>query len=255
MGTINTAFNLITSALDADQSALDIVSNNVANANTTGYTREVAVFQETSPIDINGVQYGTGVAQTGPISIRDRVLEQRLTQQQQQASASGSRLSALDTLQALFTPVSGASGSTAGDIGSDLTSFFGAFASLESNPTNNALRQQVLSTASTLAGDISNTAASIGSQRTALDQEASGVTSQVNALTTAIAQLNQQIQSSASGSDAGTLEDQREQDISQLSQLIGINQVTTENDGLSITTTSGQLLSRNRQAFSSPPDR
>jgi flagellar hook-associated protein 1 FlgK len=38
------------------------------------------------------------------------------------------------------------------------------------------------------------------------------------------------------------LEDQRQQDLSQLSQLIGINQVTTENNGLSITTTSGQLL-------------
>jgi flagellar hook-associated protein 1 FlgK len=42
--------------------------------------------------------------------------------------------------------------------------------------------------------------------------------------------------------DAGTLEDQRQEDISQLSQLIGINQITTENNGLAITTTSGQLL-------------
>lgn len=248
MGTINSAFSLITSALDADQSALDVVSNNVANANTTGYTREVAVFEETQPITINGVQYGTGVAQTGPVSVRDRVLEQRLAQQQQQASASGSRLSALDTLQALFTPVSGASGSTAGDIGSDLTSFFSSFSSLESNPTNNALRQQVLSTASTLAGDISNTAASLNSQRSALDQEAAGVTSQVNTLTTAIAQLNQEIQSNA-GVGSGTLEDQRQQDISQLSQLIGINQVTTENNGLSITTTSGQLLVSQAASF------
>jgi flagellar hook-associated protein 1 FlgK len=42
--------------------------------------------------------------------------------------------------------------------------------------------------------------------------------------------------------DAGTLEDQRQQDLSQLSQLIGINQITTGNNGLAITTTSGQLL-------------
>ena len=50
------------------------------------------------------------------------------------------------------------------------------------------------------------------------------------------------IQSVSAGGDAGTLEDQRTQDIAQLSRLVGINQVTTENDGLSITTTSGQLL-------------
>jgi flagellar hook-associated protein 1 FlgK len=54
--------------------------------------------------------------------------------------------------------------------------------------------------------------------------------------------LNQQIQSTSPDADAGTLEDQRQQDLSQLSQLVGINQVTTENNGLSITTTSGQLL-------------
>ena len=242
MATISSALSLISQALDANQGALSIVANNVANATTAGYTREVPSFHENSPVVIDGVSYGTGVTETGPSSVRDNVLEQRLAQQQQLASASGSRLAALNTLQALFTPASGSSTSTAGDIGSDITSFFSSFSSLEANPTNNALRQQVLSSATTLAGDISNAAASLNSQQSALDQEASGVTSQVNTLTTAIAQLNQQIQSTAPNEDAGTLSDQRQQDISQLSQLIGINQVTTENNGLSITTTSGQLL-------------
>jgi flagellar hook-associated protein 1 FlgK len=242
MGTINSAFSLISQGLDADQSALSIVANNVANANTAGYTREIPNWQENQPIEINGVSYGEGVTETGATSVRDNVLEERLNQQQQLASASGSRLTALNSVQALFTPDSGSSSSTAGDIGSDLTSFFSSFSSLEANPTDNALRQSVLSTAKTLAGDVSNAAASLNSQSSALDQEAAGVTSQVNSLTSAIAQLNQQIQSTSPTSDAGTLEDQRQQDLSQLSQLIGINQVTTENNGLSITTASGQLL-------------
>jgi flagellar hook-associated protein 1 FlgK len=158
------------------------------------------------------------------------------------ASASGSRLTALNTLEALFPPDSGSSGSKAGDIGSDITNFFNSFSSLETNPTDNALRQNVLSTAGILSGDISNAAASLNSQRTALDQETAGVTSQVNALTSAIAQLNQQIMTNSPNGDAGTLEDQRQQDLGQLSQLIGINQITAENNGLAITTTSGQLL-------------
>jgi flagellar hook-associated protein 1 FlgK len=69
-----------------------------------------------------------------------------------------------------------------------------------------------------------------------------GIVSQVNATTEALAKLNLQIQSLPPGTDAGTLEDQRQQDLLQLSQLIGINQVTTENNGIAITTTSGQLL-------------
>jgi flagellar hook-associated protein 1 FlgK len=249
MGTINSAFSIISGALDADQEALNVVANNVANANTPGYTEETPNWQENQPLNVGGVSYGQGVTETGATSERDKVLEARLDQQQQLASASGSRLTALNTLQALFTPDSGSSSATAGDIGSDITSFFDSFSSLEANPTDNALRQSVLSTAGMLAGDVSNAAASLNSQRSALDQEAAGVTSQVNSLTSAIAQLNQQIQTTSPNADAGTLEDQRQNDLSQLSQLIGINQITTENNGLAITTTSGALLVSGNSSF------
>jgi flagellar hook-associated protein 1 len=250
MGTISSALNLIAGALDANQGALDIVANNVANANTTGYTREVPNWQENPPVVINGTAYGEGVTMTGPTAVRDSVLEQRLNQQQQLASSSGAQLAALNTLQALFTPNSGSSSAGAGDIGGDLTGFFSSFSSLEANPTNAALRQQVLSSAAVLAGDVSSAAASLNQQQSALDQEAAGVTTQVNALTTSIAQLNQQIQTIGATGDASALQDQRQQDLNQLSQLIGINEVKTENNGLSVTTTSGQLLVSQAASFS-----
>ena len=147
MGTINAALRMMSGALDADQQALNVVANNVANANTPGYTVEKPDWQQNQPITIGGISYGQGVTETGATSQRDRVLVERLDQQKQLASASGSRLTALNTLQALFTPDSGSSSSRAGDIGSDITSFFDSFSSLEANPTDNALRQNVLSTA------------------------------------------------------------------------------------------------------------
>jgi flagellar hook-associated protein 1 FlgK len=241
LGTINSALSIVSQALDADQQALNVVANNVANVNTPGYTVETPNWQENQPLNIDGVTIGQGVTETGATSERDRVLESRLDQQQQLASSSGSRLTALNTLQALFTPAS-SSTSTAGNIGSDITNFFDTFSKLEANPTSNSDRQAVLSAAKTLSGDISNAAASLDSQRSALNQESAGVTSQVNSLTSAIAQVNQQIMTTSPNADAGTLEDQRQEDISQLSQLIGINQITTENNGLAITTTSGALL-------------
>jgi flagellar hook-associated protein 1 FlgK len=242
MGTISSAFSIIAQALDADQQALNVVANNVANANTPGYTKETPDWQENQPLDQNGNLIGQGVTETGATSQRDRVLESRLDQQQQLAASTSSRLTSLNTLQALFTPDSGTASSKAGDIGSDITSFFNSFSSLEANSTDNSLRQAVLSSAGTLAGDISNAAASLNEQRSALDQETAGVAGQVNSLTSAIAQLNVQIQTTSPNADAGTLEDQRQQDLSQLSQLVGINQITAENNGLAITTTSGQLL-------------
>jgi len=240
MGTINSALYLITGALDADQVALNVTSNNVANASNESYTREVPNWQENQPISINGVAYGTGVTVTGGVSQRDRVLNQRLDQQQQLGAASTSLLTALTTLQSNFTPAS--SSSSTGDIGTDITNFFDAYTQLESDPTSNPLRQQILSSATTLAGDISGIAASLNAQQTSLDQSATTVVEQVNALTQSLAQVNQQIQSTSPNQDAGILEDQRQADLSQLSQLIGINQVTTESNGLSITTTGGQLL-------------
>jgi flagellar hook-associated protein 1 len=249
MGTINSAMSLMGGALEADQEALSIVANNVANANTPGYAQERPNWEENTPIRIGNLSAGDGVTEAGATSLRDRVLEERLNQQQQLASASGTRLTALNNIQALFTPDSGSTSATAGDIGSGITSFFDSFSSLESDPTNNALREQVLSSASTLAGDISGAASSLNQQSAALDQDAQSVVGQVNSLTSSIAQLNLEIQSTSPDEDAGTLEDQRQQDLSQLSQLIGINQVTTENNGLSITTTSGQLLISEGQSF------
>jgi len=242
MGTISSAFSIISQALDADQQALNVVANNVANANTPGYTEETPDWQENQPLNQYGNLIGQGVSETGATSQRDRVLQSRLDQQQQLSASTGSRLTSLNTLQALFTPDSGSSSSKAGDIGSDIASFFNSFSSLEANSTDNSLRQSVLSSAGTLAGDISNAAASLNEQRSALDQETAGVAGQVNSLTSAIAQLNVQIQTTSPTGDAGTLEDQRQYDLSQLSQLVGINQITSENNGLAITTTSGLLL-------------
>ncbi len=94
MGTINSALSVMAGALDADQEALNVVANNVANANTTGYTEEKPDWQESSPISVGGVLVGDGVTETGATSQRDRVLEERLDQQQQMASASSTRLTA-----------------------------------------------------------------------------------------------------------------------------------------------------------------
>jgi flagellar hook-associated protein 1 FlgK len=247
MGTISSAINLITAALDADQAALNVTSNNVANASNESYAREVPNWSENQPIYINGVSYGQGVTVTGGISQRDRVLEQRLQQQTQLGASSSSLLGALTTLQANFAPASGTS--TTGTIGADITNFFSDYTQLESEPTSNPLRQQILSDATTLAGDISSTAASINAQQTSLDQSASTVVTEVNALTTSLAKVDQQIQSLSPNQDAGALEDQRQADLGQLSQLIGVNQISTEKNGVSITTTGGQLLTSEGSSY------
>ena len=226
--------------LDLNTREIQLTATNMANSSNSTYTREVPNWVENQPAFVNNQQIVTGVTVTGGVSQRDRVLNQRLDQQQQLGSASTALLNALTTVQGIFAPASGSS--TTGDIGTDITNFFDSYTQLESSPASNALRQQVLSSATTLASSISGAATSLNGQQASLDQSTLTVVQQVNSLTTSLAKVNQQIQSTSPNRDAGVLEDQRQADLSQLSQLIGINQVTTENTGLSITTTSGQLL-------------
>lgn len=253
MATLNTAFNIATGALEADQAALNVVSNNVANANTPGYTRQVANFEENDPVTINGQSYGMGATMTGGISQRSLVLQQALQQQGQVASASSARLAALQQVEGIFNQTTTATSSTASSsngIGQDMANFFDSLSSLESSPADTALRQQVLTTATDLAGDFQAVSSQLSSQQLSLDQQAGSVITQINALTKSLAQLNQQIQSASPNSDAGTLEDERQQEIEKLSQLVGIHQISTENNGLEITTSSGALLVAGNQSFS-----
>ena len=64
----------------------------------------------------------------------------------------------------------------------------------------------------------------------------------MNTLTATIASLNQQIASISPNRDAGTLEDQRQAAIAQLSQYVGLDQISTENNGITLTTSNGGVL-------------
>jgi flagellar hook-associated protein 1 FlgK len=251
MATIGTAFNIATGALDADQAALDIVANNTANVNTPGYTLETPTWQQNDSTSFSGITFGTGVEVTGAQSQRDRVLEQAMQQQTQTESGSAARLTALNQMQALFTGATsaGTDTSAASGIGTDLSNFFNALSSLEGSPANISERQAVLSAAGTLASDFNGAASQLESQRQSLDEQTTSIVGQANTLLQSIAQLNVQIESTSPNTDAGTLEDQRQQDLTQLSQLVGIRTVPTENNGLTVTTMGGALLVAEGQAY------
>jgi flagellar hook-associated protein 1 FlgK len=231
---------------------LKLTAQNMANATTPGYTREEPNWEENDSVTLNGVQYGMGVTVTGPVSQRDRVLEQSMQQQTQAESASSARLTALDQLDALFadatSDTSGSSGSASG-IGTDMSAFFSSLSSLEESPSSDSARQAVLSAATELSDDFNSTAQQLTSQQQALDEQSGGVLTQVNGLTQNIASLNLQIESTSPNGDAGVLEDQRQQDLTQLSQLIGFDQIQTENNGLTLTTSTGAVLVAGGNAY------
>jgi flagellar hook-associated protein 1 len=237
--------------LDLSSAELKVTAQNMANVNTPGYTREVAVFDETVPVSLNGLTYGTGASVTEIQSQRDRVLEQSLDQQTQVQAATSTRLTALQNVQQVFSSSTATSATSAsGGISSTLSGFFTTLTQLEGDPSDTALREGVVSAANSLAESFTGTVSNLRQQQSSLDAESQSVVTQVNALTTSIAGLNKQIEELDPNTDAGTLEDQRQYDLNQLSQLVGINQIRTENNGLTVTTTGGALLVLEGNAYS-----
>jgi flagellar hook-associated protein 1 FlgK len=250
MGTVNSLMDLARQTLMADQAALGVISNNVANQNTPGYTRQVVNWQTRDSVTIGSYTMGEGVAVGSQgVSQRDRILEQRVQQQTQTQAQSEALSSALNQIQNIFGLSSTSSSSSSTALGSAMDSFFGALSSLTANPSDATTRQAVMTAAKNLA-DAFNAASNQMTQiSTDLDKQASGYVDRINTLTSTIAALNKQIGSTSPDSDAGVLEDQRQQAIAELSQYLGLNQITNESNGITLTTSNGAVLVSGGQSY------
>jgi flagellar hook-associated protein 1 FlgK len=245
LATLGTAWNISSSAISADQAALVTVANNTANATTPGYTLESAIWQQASPILTAQGSIGDGVVDTAAVSQRDLVLNKSIEMQTQAQAASQARLGQLQDLQATFASAvstSSSSPSSTTGISSALTGFFGSFQQLEASPSDPSLRQDVLSSANVLSSAFNAASSSLLQQQQSIGGEVSTVVTQANGLLQSLAGLNSQIQSQDPTKDAGALEDQRQLDLTNLSQLIGVQQITTEKNGMTITTPGGNPL-------------
>jgi flagellar hook-associated protein 1 len=242
MGSLSSSMWIASQALEADQGAMDVTSNNIANQNTPGYSREVAVLDEAAPTEDGNISYGNGVTLQQIQSITDQVLQIQIADQTQQQSSAQTQYNALQQVEGPF------SSSTQG-IGADITAFFNSISQLSTDPTSIPDRQAVLSAAQTLAGDFNSTEQSLDSVQAGLNQSVSQNVTQINTLTQQIAQLNVQVgEMQKLGQDPGTLGDQENQLIQQLSQLTNVNEIQTEN-GLTLTTGNGTPLVVGSQSF------
>ncbi len=234
MGSLAGAMGIATGAALAQEEALQISAENVANTNTPGYTRKVPVLEQ-EPGYFNGqVSVGRGVMLTGTESLRDRVLELRLSRQQQTQGGLDAYVSAMSPVELLFSGTS--------DVGSSLDQFFNSLTQLSSDPSNSALRQTVLSDAGTVVQSFQTTASNLAGTQSSLDDSVVQVTEKINGLTAQIAALNPEVSRLEKlGADTGTFEDQRTELVQELSKVANV-QISTGDDGITITTASGTPL-------------
>jgi flagellar hook-associated protein 1 FlgK len=242
MSSLNASLAAALSGLIAEQGALEATTNNVSNVNTPGYSREQPVLVASDPVVVDPLTFGTGVTLQSVESIRDPILETQIQQQTQAQGQFSTLASALAQTQVNFT-------SSSGDVGTAISNFFDSINQLSTNPSDLSLRQGVLTAAGNLATSFNTTANNLTQQQSSLDLSVVQTVGQINQLTAQIAQLNGQIGNLENvGEVAGTFVDQRQQAIDQLSSLVDVSVIPSDNT-LTLTTANGTPLVAGQQSF------
>ena len=134
MASISSSLTSAVQALNAETGALQVTNNNIANANTPGYSRQVAVFQEAAPTDEGNLSVGNGVVLEGFQSVRDQLVTSQIQQETQAQGGANAQLASLQQIQPTFT-------TSTQDIGTQMSALFASLSSLSTDPTSSASRE------------------------------------------------------------------------------------------------------------------
>jgi flagellar hook-associated protein 1 FlgK len=221
------------SGLRANQAALALVSSNVANAETPGYVKKSLNTIATTTAD-----YGSSVRINGVNRELDQFVQTQLRTETSGAAYADIRSSFLANLQSVY----GDPDST-GTLESALNALTTAVQALSTSPDSQSARIGVVNAAQTLAQQLNATSQGIQSLRGSAETGLSNAVSTANNAMAQIATINNQL-SGGGQTDASTaaLLDQRDQYITQLSQLMDIRVVTNDNNQVSVFTNSGVQL-------------
>ena len=249
--------NLASRSLQTQMTGIEVTGQNLANVNTTGYSRQQVQITSSPDMLTSLGPEGTGANATSIQQVVSNLLNSQIQSQNSTSGYWNGQQTALQSAQDAmdeFLNSTGATDSTSTatgttDTGLDgqLSSLFNAFQSVATSPTSVSARQSLVAQAQTVAASFNNISTQLGQVKTSLNASlSSGVTS-ANQLLTQIATLNSQITTAqAGGGNANDLEDEREQDLENLSQLTSITTSSGANGAVNITIGGQTLVSGNK---------
>ncbi|MGE8305133.1 MAG: flagellar hook-associated protein FlgK [Pseudomonas kermanshahensis] len=211
------------SGLGASQAALSVTSNNIANAATSGYSRQQAVQVAGPSHNIGAGFLGTGTTLSDVRRIYSAYLDNQLqtaTSLQADSVAFQDQITSVDKLLADRDT----------GISSVLTAFFSALQTASATPGDVASRQLLLTQAQTLSNRFNAVGTQLTQQNETINSQLGTLAGQVNKLTSNIAEYNKQIvAATATGNTPNSLLDARSEAVRQLNELVGVT--VQERDG------------------------
>ena len=207
----------------AAQVGIDIVGQNVANANTPGYHRQVAGLATRSPVVVAGLERGTGVEVTQIDRVRSGVLEATLLEYSGDLASVETQLETARQLEALI-------GFGDGSLSDRVAVLYQRMEELSARPHDETGRRLVIEAAQSLADSFERLSGDLDRVRNASVEQANGIVEQIGLIANEIQYLNIEIgKSAAAGRSPNDLADRRDSLARELGDLLDVS--IHHNDG------------------------
>ncbi len=237
---LSQALSAALAGINVTQQGLSVIAGNVANANTPGYVDESVNQAE---VAMPG-QAGVSVDTDGINRNLNTLLQSQLWTETSGDSYADTSAQIYQQLQQIYgTPGSASS------FDAIYNNFTAALQALTASPSSYSAQTQVVGAAQQVAQALNSMTATIQQLRTQAEQGIASGVQTVNTALQQIAQINQQL--SGDTSQDGTvaaLEDQRDEDITQITQMMNVSVVQGSNNQISVFTSAGQQLVAGGQA-------
>jgi len=223
-------------ALFANYAALQTAGNNIANVNTSGYSRQEAQFETAQGQFTGSGFFGKGVSVATVTRAYNQLLTQQAVASQSIAAADAARNDRLAQLENAFPTGTAGLGSAAGN-------FLNAFVDLSNKPADAATRQVVLSQAQDLAARFRAAGDQLSALQSGVTQEVKTSVGTVNTLAQQVAKLNQQISAfRGTGQSPNDLLDERDRLVSQISGFVNVTTIEADDGSVGLFIGGGQNL-------------
>ncbi len=243
MSGIGMVLNTAKQAIAAQQMGMNVTGHNIANVNTTGFSRQTALHESIDPVKIGQHLLGTGVSVEAVVRSTDVLLEQRLVGQKSTLAGYQETDAYVRILESLFNENSETS------LSSQMSSFWNSWHDLSNLPSGPSERVAVYDTAERLAEQFDWLNENMHNMENDLTQEINAGVSRINTLTQQIAAINLDIIGASVTGNPNDQLDKRNGLLTELATLIDVRTFEQSNGGLTVLTSTGSLLVYGADAY------
>lgn len=217
-----TAYGIAVSGMFANRTGLSVVSNNITNVNTVGYSRQQTALAETCLLKPGGSE-GTGVDVQEIRRARNSLLDQTYRKQNAQSEYWDAKSAVLTDLQSLLNEFGAEDGTDDTGLQQAMTDFFDSWDELAKDPSSQSTRSSVVEAAESLLGMLDQIDTQLKALQSDMVVKAGDAVNDINDLAQQVVELNLKIlKTETADVEASDLRDQRDVLLDQMSALANI---------------------------------